>query len=98
MTRCVFATPASGTLRSCNASPRSVSPDSSRARIRPSNPTAPRRGEGLPCRIGERANGGPLDSMTQRHVLVINTDPSVLLVVHDLLQDAGYSVSLLSYH
>jgi CheY-like chemotaxis protein len=39
-----------------------------------------------------------LDSKAPRHVLLINTDQSVLLVAHDLLQDAGYSVSLLSYH
>src|SRR5262249_45938165 len=29
---------------------------------------------------------------------VINTDPSVLLAVHDLVKEAGYVVSLQSYH
>jgi CheY-like chemotaxis protein len=39
-----------------------------------------------------------LELKVPRHVLVINTDQSVLLVVNDLLEDAGYFVSLLSYY
>lgn len=42
--------------------------------------------------------GGPLDPTRPRHVLVINTDQSVLLVVHDVLQEEGYVVSLHAYH
>jgi CheY-like chemotaxis protein len=39
-----------------------------------------------------------VDRMGSPHILIINTDPSVLLVVHDLVKEAGYAVSLLSYH
>jgi CheY-like chemotaxis protein len=35
--------------------------------------------------------------MTPRHVLAINTDQLALLVVNDILEEAGYFVSLLSY-
>src|SRR5690349_2289613 len=52
-----------------------------------------------PVRLGQRAIGGPVVPITPaRHVLVINTDPSVLLAVHDLVAEAGYRVSLLSYY
>jgi CheY-like chemotaxis protein len=35
--------------------------------------------------------------MAPRHVLAINTDQLALLVVNDILEEAGYFVSLLSY-
>jgi CheY-like chemotaxis protein len=38
-----------------------------------------------------------MNQVPQRHVLVIDTDPAVLLAVHDVLEWAGYRVSLLSH-
>ncbi len=38
-----------------------------------------------------------MDHGGRGHVLIINTDPAVLLPVHDLVEAAGYSVSLLSF-
>ena len=39
-----------------------------------------------------------MDPTEPCHILIINTDPSVLLAVHDVVKEAGYLVSLLSYH
>src|SRR5262245_40684597 len=38
-----------------------------------------------------------MSQMPQPRVLIINTDPAVLLAVHDVIEAAGYQVSLLSH-